>query len=522
MADIPTGVLKEKGKYFEKEGVLIYLDELNNKIKDLEEELESHSEANSQQESQLIAQYRKDLEAAQKRATDAERAVQETAAQLQGANDKAAQLAAALKTEKEERSSDAQKMKQLLQQAQAQATAVDEGKLRELQTEIVSLKGEIGTLTAENTQLKSKASADGELSESVKVLQDQLANKEEELAKMQNELNDLGGQIFAKDMQIDDLKSKVEELESQSAAPTFVAPEMDMSAIFAEAQKNANQLVVQAKTAADKMTRDAESHSKKTIAEADAKAELTIRDAEEKAKRTTDEADATAKKTVDDANAESERILKEAEERSANANAEADEILRKAKEEAEAESVRIKKDAVEQESRVRQLTATIRSMLTIEIEGMEKSVKEATELMEKASSQMNEKISSVNDIIAEARSSVEDTTKLQEQKAKEIMGDPAAKDEKPAVAEFTEKKEEAPKQEEKPQATAASSSKLNPSTKEDFAESMLSDFAKAPKLENQFQKPISDNQVTPMPKPQKKLNFDMSELIKDAEASMSD
>ena len=84
--------------------------------------------------------------------------------------------------------------------------------------------------------------------------------------------------------------------------------------------------------------------------------------------------------------------MREAEERSASANAEAETILSTAKTEAAAESARIKKDAVEQERRVRQLTATIRSMLTIEIDGFEKSMKEAGELMSRAAKNVTERI----------------------------------------------------------------------------------------------------------------------------------
>ena len=52
---------------------------------------------------------------------------------------------------------------------------------------------------------------------------------------------------------------------------------------------------------------------------------------------------------------------------------------------------------------------------------------------------------------------------------------------------------------------------------------MMEDFAAAPKAEDNFKKPpVKDNGPTPMPKQPKKLNFDMTELIKDAEASMSD
>ena len=194
--------------------------------------------------------------------------------------------------------------------------------------------------------------------------------------------------------------------------------------------------------------------------------------------------------------------------RSANATSEADALLKTTREEAEAESVRIKAEAVEQEKRVRQLSATVRSMLSIEIDGVEKSVREASELMAKAQSQLDEKIAAVNSIIAQARSSVEENAKVGEERMDDIMSAPA-----PESKEIRETKEETPK---------ASAPKLSPSSQDDFAESMLSDFAAAPNLENNFKTPSVDNQPTPMPKPGKKLNFDMSELIKDAEASISE
>ena len=52
----------------------------------------------------------------------------------------------------------------------------------------------------------------------------------------------------------------------------------------------------------------------------------------------------------------------------------------------------------------------------------------------------------------------------------------------------------------------------------------MDDFDSAPKAEENFNKkpPVKDDGPTPMPKQPKKLNFDMSELIKDAEASMTD
>ena len=137
---IPTGVLQETKmgeRGFKKDGVTTYIEELLQKISKLEEENADLSAAGDKQESQLIQQYRTDLDNAQKKASEAIKQAQEKEMALQAANDKATQLAAALKTEKEERSTDAQKMKQLLQQAQAQTASADEGKIREYQEEIL-------------------------------------------------------------------------------------------------------------------------------------------------------------------------------------------------------------------------------------------------------------------------------------------------------------------------------------------------------------------------------------------------
>lgn len=64
MADIPTGVLKEAplGKRgFDKDLVLTYVNELNDKIDSLENELAEREQAGDQHESKLIQEYRRDL-----------------------------------------------------------------------------------------------------------------------------------------------------------------------------------------------------------------------------------------------------------------------------------------------------------------------------------------------------------------------------------------------------------------------------------------------------------------------------
>ena len=68
MADIPSRILKTTMRPggLEKEGVLTYLQELNDKIESLENELKERDEAGEMQESGLIKEYKRDLEAAEK------------------------------------------------------------------------------------------------------------------------------------------------------------------------------------------------------------------------------------------------------------------------------------------------------------------------------------------------------------------------------------------------------------------------------------------------------------------------
>ena len=175
------------------------------------------------------------------------------------------------------------------------------------------------------------------------------------------------------------------------------------------------------------------------------------------------------------------------------------------KKQAEEDAVRIKADSVEQEKRVRQLTATMRSMLTIEIDGFEKSMKEASDLMANAAKMVTDSIGETKGIISEARSSVEETAKIEGEKMDDIMaGNVPVSEPAPAV------KEEAPKP-----------VKGSPAITDDFAESMMHDFAAMPDPESNLRVP-SDNQPTPMKKPAKVSSFNMSDLIKDAEAAVTE
>lgn len=494
MADIPSNILKPvKFGGLDSTSVTMYIDELNSKMTELERENEELRSGADAQQSKLVQEYKRDLEAAQKKAAEAEKAAQGGAAQIKAANDKAIQLAAALKAEKEGRASDAQKMKQLLQQAQAKASAVDEGKMREYQQEIVSLKGEISQLTMENTQLKTSANASGELSASVDQLQGELDKVKAELAKAEKardsaeearktaesekekSASELNAQKAELEGKVSELEAKISELEEKASESTLFAPEMDMAALYADAQKNANQLVFKAK----------------------AKADETVKSAEEKAKKTIADAEAQAEKTVADANAEAEKIVSDANDRAANANNEADTIINKANEEAAAERERCRKETAEQEAKIRQLTSTVHSMLSIEIEGVEKSIKEAGDLMAQAAQTMERRLDSANSIIAEAKESVDETAKVTDDKMDAIMSGKAASETvSPAV----------------PKAAASS---------DNFADSMLDDFASMPDPEEKFSKPAKD-QPTPMPKAPKAAAFSMSNLVKEAEANVSE
>ncbi|MBR2912798.1 MAG: hypothetical protein IKC40_02615 [Oscillospiraceae bacterium] len=491
--EIPSGVLKTtlKPGGLEKDSVMTYLDELNSKITELEDELKKRDEEPDPGESELIKEYRRDLEAAERKASEAEKRASQSDAKLQDAMDKASQLAAALTAEKEARNADAQKLKQALEQVKS--NGIDEGKVREYQQEIVSLKAEIGQLTSENDSLKaSAASNDQQMNSTVEKLNAEIEAKNAAVAEVEKNLDDVKAQLSGKDGEIDELKKKVTELEAKASQSTGFAPSFDMSAIFAQAQQNAIQLEMQAKAQAEKAVADANAQAEKTVSDANAQAEKTVADANAqaektvadanaqaettvteanaKAEKTVGDADAYAEKKIADANAEADRIVKTAEERTATANATADEILNTATEKAQKESDRIKKDAKEQQERVKQLTATIKSMLTIEIDGIEKSFREAGELMSRAASMMDEKIKAAGAVVADARDCVETNTKIEEETMEDIMNN------------------------------TASSKFVNASG------NVSTEYKSGVKLEK---KPGD-------------FSFDMSELIKDAEASVSE
>ncbi len=486
--DIPSGVLKTTMRPggLEKESVMTYLDELNSKINDLEDELKKKEE--NPEESGLIKQYRQDLETAERKASEAEKKASDSAAQLKSLTDKATQLANALNAEKEARNNDAKKMKQLLQQAQN--NSVEEEKIRSYQQEILSLKTEIGHLTNENASLKATANSSDQLSETVQKLNQELTEKSNNAAGLETKLADTEAKlkkteetVSDKDAEIAELKHKVSELEQKASQNTGFAPSFDMSAIFAQAQQSAVQLEMQAKAEAEKTVSDANALAEKTVSEANAQAEKTVNDANAQAEKTINDANTQAETTINDANAqadrtvtsanaEAERILKNAEERSAASNAEADAILSGAKEKAQIEATRIKKDAIEQQQKVKQLTATIKSVLTIEIDGIEKSLREASTLMNQASKVMDEKIKAADEVIADARDCVEKNAKVEEDTMEDIMSKPVSN--------------------------------------------------QAPKYHASSQ---NNGGVKPAMKPEKKnggFAFDMSELIKDAEASVTE
>ena len=201
---IPTNILKPVRGGFEQNSVMAYINELTDKIDEQDktiDELEAKLKGNSQ-DSKLVEQFKNNLAAEKEKTAAAEKMAQENAARMKDATEKAAKLAAALKAEKEGRSADAQQMKQLLQQAQAKARSADEGKLRELQQEIVSLKGEIGQLTSENTKLRNSATASGELSSSVQQLQSELSEQETKLKNAEGDLEKAKGEISEKDKKI--------------------------------------------------------------------------------------------------------------------------------------------------------------------------------------------------------------------------------------------------------------------------------------------------------------------------------
>jgi hypothetical protein len=120
-------------------------------------------------------------------------------------------------------------------------------------------------------------------------------------------------------------------------------------------------------------------------------------------------------------------------------------------------------------------------MLTIEIDGIEKSFREASDLIAQAAKTMEQKVGEADAVIADARECVETNAKVEEETMQDIMSKP-----------------------------------IQPA-KKSFAQSAMDEI-----VSKQPAKHTSSASNHSTEKKSGKFAFDMSELIKDAEASVTD
>lgn len=227
------------------------------------------------------------------------------------------------------------------------------------------------------------------LIEQIKMRDESIAEKDETIARLENEISSLKSDSEVKDSKIADLNSEINrkdsEIEELKLNQGGGQSALDMGTMFAEAQKTVNKLTLEAKNNADKITKEAEEKAAETISSAEEKASKTISEADEKAEKTISDAEEKAEKTIADAEEKAAKTISDAEKLTAQKSA----------------------DIERQSKTLADLTSNIKNLLTKKLNAVseslaetEKSVAEAV----KAVSEASENISSdtaIEDILGQ-------------------------------------------------------------------------------------------------------------------------
>lgn len=320
------------------------------------------------------------------------------------------------------------------------------------EAELVKAKQDIAKLTsdleAKTSQLEAKIK---EASETDSKIAELKKSNESAVADAVAEA------VAKKDAEIGDLNKEIAELKANASNPAAM-----MGTLFAEAQKTvdtlkkqaedeANTVTKEAKEKADKVISEAQANADKTIREASEKAEKTVSEANAKAEKTVSEANANAEKTVREANATAEKTVKEANDTAemtvAKANAAAEKVVKDANVQAKSTV----DDANSKADKINAMSSTVRLMLINEIESVNTKFADIKAAMSKLTSQATDRMAEAQNIIGEARNSIEPEDKATVERAdapqaafeaaKAALGtaptadSPSAKDSKNSVAD---------------------------------------------------------------------------------------
>ena len=357
---------------FVKEDVLQYVDELNSKNVALEEQIKSLQEVGPA-DPQEINDYKQKIEKLQEKFNTSNNSLRAATAELDSA--------------KKQREQDQHMISQLKDQvAKSSGSANAVAELNNVKSELSKAKSEIDRLKniAATAEQKAAAALKNAGSQQAKSAADTSA-KDAEISKLssalnaaKNDLNEKTKLIDEKEKEIADKKNEISKLNDDIAelkenAESSIAPSFDMGALFTEAQKTAKKITIEARNAADKMTKDAAAESKQII----------------------DNANAEATKTIESANTTAQTCIKEANEQAKMTVLEAN--LRADK--------------------VNEIAATVKNLLSNEIESVNTKFTDVSNLMKKLTSQANDRMNEAQLIITEARSVVNSTDDKTVQKA---------------------------------------------------------------------------------------------------------
>lgn len=516
--DEPTVLRTARVGGFVKEDVMTYLDELNSKIVSLEEELKVAKEksGNAPADEHEVTKYKNQIDNLQEKLNQSNNALraakkeneelqQQIAALKAGGATPAqgnaqinAQTAAALEAAKKEIES----LRNQLRAAEQKANSAAAGN-PQAAAALEAAKKEIDNLRNQLKAAEQKAAAPGitvtgaadsaelektkqELTKITADLQAKTAELEAKLKEIAEkdskiaELTKSGEEAAKKDEEIKSLNEQITKLKEEASNPIA-----QMGAMFAEAQKNVNQIKQNAQDEADKTVSEANAKAEKTVNEANAAADKTIRDANAKAEQILNESNVKIEKAVRDANNAAEKCVNDANKQ---AKATVDEANSKA-------------------DKINAMSATVRNMLMNEIESINTKFSDLTNAINKLTGQATDRMTEAKNLIGEARKTV-DTSKPEEVKKAEAP-----------KATFEAVKA--------PSASLADIGAKQPAgeKKDSFGSSSSNSFGGFNNSSNQASKPSAPQQdANKQPQQQKKsanFNFDMAELLKAAEEEAS-
>ena len=441
--DEPTVLRTTKiGGGFVKEDVLTYLDELNSKISGLEEELKQAKESGPADPQELL-KYRNQvdnlqeklnasnnaLRAAKKENEDLQKKLEESEkviAQLRtggaapAAHAAGAQMSAQTQAALEAAKKEIDKLRAELKAANDKAAAAPAAgapanaqitaALEAAKKEIDSLRGQLKTANdklaaaekaaAAHTDKAAPAGDPAAEAELVKAKQDiakltsdleaktaQLEAKIKEASETEGKIAELNkakesavaDAVAKKDDEIKNLNKEIEELKANASNPAAM-----MGTLFAEAQKTVDSLKKQAEEEANTVTKEAKDKADKVVSEAQATADKTVREANEKADMTVAKANAAAEKTIKDANDQAKSTVDDANSKADKINA---------------------------------MSSTVRLMLVNEIESVNSKFADIKSAMAKLTSQATDRMDEAQNIIGEARNSIEPEDKATVERA---------------------------------------------------------------------------------------------------------